>query len=55
MQRVLEKKTPTRLGFWACGLIYCNLPLATAGLAVLFLNGLACSFLINVWVVVQSS
>lgn len=31
MQRVLEKKTVTRISFWFCGFIYCNLPLAVAG------------------------
>ena len=54
MQRILEKKTPTRVGFWACGLIYCNLPLATAGLAVVLLHGLPCTFFINVWILTQA-
>ena len=54
MQRILEKKAPTRVGFWFCGWLYCNVPLAVAGLAVLFLNGLVCSWLIDVWVVTQS-
>ena len=31
MQRILEKKTVTRISFWFCGFIYCNLPLAVAG------------------------
>ncbi len=54
MQRVLEKKAPTRIGFWFCGFLYCNVPLAVAGMAVLFANGMACSWLINVWLVTQS-
>ncbi len=54
MQRVLEKKAPTRIGFWFCGFLYCNVPLAVAGLAVLFVHGMVCSWLINIWVVTQS-
>lgn len=30
MQRIMEKQTPTRLKFWLCGFLYCNLPLAGA-------------------------
>ncbi len=54
MQRILEKKTPTRVGFWFCGFLYCNLPLAVAGLAVVFIHNMSCSWLINVWVITQA-
>jgi len=54
VQRILEKKAPTRIGFWFCGFLYCNLPLAVAGLAVVSLNNFACSWLVSVWVVTQS-
>ena len=39
----------------ACGLIYCNLPLAVAGLAVVLLHGMPCSSFINIWVITQSA
>eukprot|EP01091_Cochliopodium_minus_P019154 TRINITY_DN7964_c0_g1_i2.p1 TRINITY_DN7964_c0_g1~~TRINITY_DN7964_c0_g1_i2.p1 ORF type:complete len:149 (+),score=8.23 TRINITY_DN7964_c0_g1_i2:47-493(+) len=53
MQRIIDKKTPTRLGVWICGCICCALPLGVAGIVVAAQQK-NCNSFWKAWVILQS-
>ena len=53
MQRIIDKKTPTRISIWVCGCICCSIPLGIAGLVVAAQHK-GCSTFWRVWVILQS-